>query len=168
MIIEVPVKGYFEENCFFYIDDKTQHGFLIDPGAQAAGLLEFIKENGWEIEKILLTHGHFDHTGAANELRRVLNLPVLAYRTANDYLLDARKNLSGLCGPPITIRDATFIDDGDNITLEANPSFFLTQSIRRDTRRIPSPTTPPMITLHLWETRFSREALETINIRAGI
>ena len=125
MIIEVPVKGYFEENCFFYIDDKTQHGFLIDPGAQAAGLLELIKKNGWEIEKILLTHGHFDHTGAANELRRVLNLPVLAYRTANDYLLDARKNLSALCGPPITIRDATFIDDGDNITLEANPSFFL-------------------------------------------
>lgn len=39
--------------------------------------------------------------------------------------LDARKNLSALCEPPITIRDATFIDDGDNITLEANPSFFL-------------------------------------------
>ena len=51
MIIEIPVKGYFEENCFFYIDDKTQHGFLIDPGAEAAGLLELIKENGWEIEK---------------------------------------------------------------------------------------------------------------------
>ena len=55
----------------------------------------------------------------------MLNLPVLAYRTADDYLLDARKNLSALCGPPITIRDAAFIDDGDNITLEANLSFSL-------------------------------------------
>ena len=24
MIVEVPVKGYFEENCFFFIDDKTK------------------------------------------------------------------------------------------------------------------------------------------------
>ncbi len=125
MIYEVPVKGYFEENCFFFIDDKTQHGFLIDPGAQAAELLGLIRENGWEIEKILLTHGHFDHTGAVNELRRVLKIPVLAYRTSDDYLLDDRKNLSALCGPPITIRGATYIDDGDNISLKANPSFSL-------------------------------------------
>lgn len=125
MIVEVPVKGYFEENCFFYIDDKTRHGFIIDPGAQAEKLLDIIEKNGWEIEKILLTHGHFDHTGAVNDLRRVLNLPVLAYRTANDYLLDAEKNLSALCGPPITVRDVTYIDDGDNITLKVNPSFSL-------------------------------------------
>ena len=61
MIAEVPVKGYFEENCFFYIDDRTKHGFIIDPGAQADRLLNLIGEKGWTIEKILLTHGHFDH-----------------------------------------------------------------------------------------------------------
>ena len=54
MIIEVPVKGYFEENCFFYIDDKTQHGFLIDPGAQAAGLLELIKKMAGKSKKYCL------------------------------------------------------------------------------------------------------------------
>ena len=69
MIAEIPVKGYFEENCFFYIDDETKHGFIIDPGAQADELLEVIRKNGWTIEKILLTHGHFDHTGAVDELR---------------------------------------------------------------------------------------------------
>lgn len=61
MIAGVPVKGYFEENCFFYIDDKTKHGFIIDPGAQADELINVIRENGWVIENILLTHGHFDH-----------------------------------------------------------------------------------------------------------
>ena len=53
MIAEVPVKGYFEENCFFYIDDKTKHGFIIDPGAQADGLLDMVRKNGWKIEKII-------------------------------------------------------------------------------------------------------------------
>lgn len=53
MITGVTVKGYFEENCYFYIDDQTKHGFLIDPGAQAEGLLRMIRKEAWIIEKIL-------------------------------------------------------------------------------------------------------------------
>lgn len=125
MVACVPVKGYFEENCYFYIDDKTGHGFLIDPGAQAVELLSLIKENGWQIEKILLTHGHFDHTGAVNQTRQELHIPVFAHRAADDYLLDAGKNLSALCGPPIIVRDVTYLDDGDIISLDVNPQFSL-------------------------------------------
>ena len=125
MIVEVPVKGYFEENCFFYIDDRTKHGFIIDPGAQADGLIDVIRENGWVIEKILLTHGHFDHTGAVDEIQRILGIPVLAHRRSGEYLLDARKNLSALCGPAITVKDVENLDDGDTIALEANQDFCL-------------------------------------------
>lgn len=125
MIAEVPVKGYFEENCFFCIDDKTSHGFIIDPGAQADGLIDVIRKNGWMIEKILLTHGHFDHTGAVGEIRRALGIPVLAHRHSDEYLLDARKNLSALCGPAIIVKNVEYMDDGDIIALEANPEFSL-------------------------------------------
>lgn len=123
MIVEVPVKGYFEENCFFFIDDKTKHGFIIDPGAQADGLLNVIRENGWVIEKILLTHGHFDHIGAVDEIRSTLGIPVLAHRRSDEYLLDARKNLSALCGPAIIVKNVEYLDDGEKIALEANPDF---------------------------------------------
>ena len=125
MIVEVPVKGYFEENCFFYIDDGTKHGFVIDPGAQGEALLALIEKNGWVVEKILLTHGHFDHTGAVDEIRNELGIPVLAYQTADEYLLDARKNLSALCGPPITVEDVEYLDDGDVVALDANPDVAL-------------------------------------------
>lgn len=125
MIAEVPVKGYFSENCFFYIDDRTKHGFIIDPGAQAGELLDLIKRSGWTIEKILLTHGHFDHTGAVNEIRDTLGIPVLAHRRSDEYLLDARKNLSALCGPPVIVRNAKYLDDGDVIFLDSNPDFCL-------------------------------------------
>lgn len=125
MIAEVPVKGYFAENCFFYIDDKTKHGFIIDPGAQAQGLLELIRDNGWIIEKILLTHGHFDHMGAVDELRSALDIPVMAYKTSDAYLLDARRNLSALCGPAILVKNVTYLTDGDMIHLEENPAFSL-------------------------------------------
>lgn len=125
MIAEIPVKGYFEENCFFYIDDETKHGFIIDPGAQADELLEVIKENGWTIEKILLTHGHFDHTGAVDGIRKNLNIPVFAHRRSDEYLLDARKNLSALCGPAIIVKGAKYLDDGDKISLDGNLDFLL-------------------------------------------
>ena len=100
MITEVQVEGYFAENSFFYIDDATKHGFLIDPGAEAERLLAIIKDNNWRIEKILLTHGHFDHTGAVEEIRNALAVPVYAFATADAYLLDPFKNLSALCGSP--------------------------------------------------------------------
>ena len=125
MIAEVPVKGYFEENCFFYIDDRTKHGFIIDPGAQAGRLLDLIGEKGWTIEKILLTHGHFDHTGAVDEIRGALGIPVYAHLRSDEYLLDARKNLSALCGPPIIVRDVEYLNDGDVVSLDADPDFAL-------------------------------------------
>ena len=125
MVIEVTVKGYFEENCYFYIDDNSGHGFIIDPGAQADRLLAIIEENGWTIEKILLTHGHFDHTGAVNEIRDALNIPVFAHKRSDEYLLDAGRNLSALCGSPITIDNVGYIDDGDEVTLDLTTDFSL-------------------------------------------
>ena len=125
MIRLVPVKGVFETNCYFYIDDTTKHGWLIDPGAQGEGLAQLIKRQGWMIESILLTHGHFDHTGGISALRRALHLPVMAYENADLYLLDPVKNLSRYCGPDITVADAEHFHNNDLLTLKANPSFSL-------------------------------------------
>ena len=80
MIACVPVKGYFEVNCYLWIDDVTKHGFLIDPGAQGHALMELCRDNGWIIEKILLTHGHFDHIGGIPGILAAFpDLPVYAH-----------------------------------------------------------------------------------------
>ena len=125
MVRCVPVKGYFEENCFFYVDNDTKHGFLIDPGAEAERLLELIRREGWTIEKILLTHGHFDHTGAVEALRDALGIPVYAHENADDYLLNPRMNLSAFCVGNWTLRNAERLRDGDEISLHANPECML-------------------------------------------
>ena len=123
MVIEVPVKGYFEENCFFYIDDESKHGFIIDPGAQTDRLLALIREKGWTIEKILLTHGHFDHMGAVDEIRDALNIPVIAHRRSAEYLLDAGKNLSALCGPAITVDRVMYFSEKDRVSFVGDTIF---------------------------------------------
>ena len=123
MVYCVPVKGYFEENCFFYIDDKTRHGFLIDPGAEPGRLLSRIQREGWIIEAILLTHGHFDHTGAVGELREALGVPVYAHEDADRYLLNPRMNLSAFCVGSWTVGNVEYLREGDTVSLAANPDF---------------------------------------------
>ena len=125
MIAQVPVIAHFVENCFFYVDDTTKHGFIIDPGAQAEKLLGMIREKGWIIEKILLTHGHFDHIGAVNEIRSALQIPVLAYKSDDDYLRDPEWNLSPSFGLSIIIENTESIKDGQIIRLDADPAFSL-------------------------------------------
>ena len=119
MVLTVPVKGYFEENCYFFIDADKNHGFIIDPGAQPEKLLEIIRDNGYVIEKILLTHGHFDHFGAVPQLREKLNCPVMAHEKADLLLLDPMINLSAQCIGDMVIRDTDKFTDDDIISLNS-------------------------------------------------
>ena len=123
MVHTVEVFGVIGVNAHFFIDDETKHGFLIDPGAQADELLKIIKERGWTIEKILLTHGHFDHIGAVNEIQRSLKIPVCMSKGGDYYAKDPAINCSAFVGEPIILDDVTCLEDGSEISLAVNPSF---------------------------------------------
>lgn len=115
MIQQFLVKDVFEVYGYFYIDDKTGHGFLIDPGAQADKILDIINKNSWIIEKILLTHGHFDHTGAVEEIRQKLGIPYLIHKNGARFLSDNKLNLSSYCKRNIVLKHAEYFDDYDII-----------------------------------------------------
>ena len=122
MIQLIPTRGLIDEYAYLYIDDATGHGFVIDPGAQPEKFLSLIQAKGWTIEKILLTHGHFDHIGAVQVLRKELNVPVCAYETADDYLLNPDWNLSAEFGQAMLVPDTVKLSDGDEVRLEADPA----------------------------------------------
>lgn len=125
MIRELQVQGVFAENTYFYIDAHSKSGFLIDPGAQAGVIYDVIQRNGWTIEKILLTHGHFDHMGAAELLREKLLAPIYIYPQDAAYLTDPYLNLSANSGQAITIPHYEELHDGEIIRLKANSGFYL-------------------------------------------
>ncbi|MBD5225498.1 MAG: MBL fold metallo-hydrolase [Bacteroidales bacterium] len=125
MIKELTVQGVFAENCYFYIDGISKAGFLIDPGAQAGLIYDVIQRNGWHIEKILLTHGHFDHMGAAELLREKLVAPIYIYPSDARYLTDTYLNLSENSGEPVVLRHYEELEDGEIIRLKANSGFSL-------------------------------------------
>lgn len=125
MVKELQVQGVFAENTYFYIDSDTKSGFLIDPGAQAGLIYDIIARNGWHIEKILLTHGHFDHFGAAEVLREKLVAPIYTYSPDARYLTDTYLNLSANSREPVTVPHYEELYDGEIIRLKANSGFYL-------------------------------------------
>lgn len=120
---EVDIFDVMEENAYFYIDDTTRHGFLIDPGAQPEELLSIAEQNEFIVEKILLTHGHYDHIGAVNEIRRMLKVPVFMGRGGAFYAYDAINNGSKFFGDGIILEDVTILDEECDIALDANENF---------------------------------------------
>lgn len=125
MVKELQVQGVFAENTYFYIDSHSKSGFLIDPGAQVGLIYDAIVRNGWHIEKILLTHGHFDHFGAAELLREKLVAPIYIYSPDARYLTDTYLNLSANSGEPMTVPHYEELYDGEIIRLKANSGFYL-------------------------------------------
>lgn len=125
MVKELQVAGVFAENTYFYIDSHSKSGFIIDPGAQPGIIYETVIRNGWTIEKILLTHGHFDHFGAAEILREKLIAPIYIYPQDSVYLTDTYLNLSANTQNPITVPHYEELYDGEIVRLKENSGFYL-------------------------------------------
>ena len=123
VIIAEQLFGVMDVMCYFYIDDETRCGFLIDPGADAERIFTVIKEKNITIEKILLTHGHYDHIGAANEIREKLKIPIFMHENGKYYAENPLWNLSKFMGNEMTLDDVELLKDGSIISLTKNPDF---------------------------------------------
>ena len=92
------VVGPVQTNCYMVINDETKECFVIDPGASAKQLAEKIKQDELIPVAVLLTHGHFDHAGAAEEFAKIFDIKIYAHEAEKDTLQDANKNVSWMVG----------------------------------------------------------------------
>lgn len=76
MLIKTLTLGILETNCYVVSDEKTLDCAVIDPGADASTILDYLEANRLKCACILLTHGHFDHTGAVEDVMRETGAPV--------------------------------------------------------------------------------------------
>lgn len=80
MIIKKLVVGPLQENCFIVGDKKTKQAIVIDPGDEPDRILDEIKDSGLEISAVILTHAHFDHIGAAGDIKKATGVKILMHR----------------------------------------------------------------------------------------
>ncbi len=83
----VPVTP-FQQNCSILWCTKTMKAAIVDPGGDADRIRAAVAETGAQVEKILLTHGHLDHAGAAAELSEHFGVPVEGPTAADQFLMD--------------------------------------------------------------------------------
>jgi len=92
MLIKRIVTGIIEENC--YIVSLNGKALIIDPGDEPSKIKDEIEELEVRPIAILLTHTHYDHIGAVEDIRQAYGIPVYVSPLEQDWLGDPQKNFS--------------------------------------------------------------------------
>ena len=108
--------GPVQTNCYFAINKETKEALVIDPGEEAARLMQQIREQGLTVAAILLTHGHFD-AGAAEELSALCNAPIYAHEAEKETLESEKLNACWMIGRKETYRADLFVKDEQELDL---------------------------------------------------
>ncbi len=115
--VEQYVVGSVQTNCYFAINDDTKEMLIVDPGASAAKLAEIMEEEKLNPVAILLTHGHFDHAGGAEELAEHFHIPIYAEEHEKETLETPGLNLSGWEGKERAFHADRYLRDEQEIDL---------------------------------------------------
>ena len=113
----IPVTA-FSQNCSLIWCEQTKLAALVDPGGDAETIKQEVAASGVTLMQILLTHGHIDHMGGADALRKLTGAKVYALQEEEDLLLDAKQNLSVyIARKVVTFAPDEFLHDGQELTL---------------------------------------------------
>ena len=81
-------------NCYLAINEETNESIIIDPGSSPKRIKAGIEQSGTTPVAILITHGHFDHVGAADEIAEEYGVKIYAYEGERETLENPHINLS--------------------------------------------------------------------------
>ena len=112
MKVKVMQVGPIGTNCYILEDETAKKAAVIDPGDEAEQILFVLNEMDCQVEYILLTHGHYDHTTAVPDLHEVLP-------EAKIYIHRADANGTGSRIFPLAgqVDELNFYDEGDTLPL---------------------------------------------------
>lgn len=99
--------GPVQTNCYI-IANNQQHCLIIDPGEEGKKIIAELRKAKLTPQAILLTHAHFDHIGAVDDIRDTFNIPVYMHKKERNWLGDASLNGSAKYAqlPNYEIKDA--------------------------------------------------------------
>ncbi len=115
--IEKMVLGQVSTNCYLAVNTQTKEAILVDPAADARRIEKKIKEMAVKPVAILLTHGHFDHIGAAQELGTLYDIMIYAHEEEQEVMQDSMLNLSANFGEPFRAEPDMLLSGGQELVL---------------------------------------------------
>jgi hydroxyacylglutathione hydrolase len=115
----IPVTP-LQQNCTLLWCTQTMRGAFVDPGGDLDKLRAAMAQHGVTVEKILVTHGHIDHCGAAGEFAKELGVPIEGPHEADRFWiarLDEDGRRYGIRGT--VFEPDRWLVNGDQVTVGA-------------------------------------------------
>ena len=113
----IPVTP-LQQNCTLLWCTKTMRGAFVDPGGDLPMLKSAIEKYEVAVEKILITHGHFDHAGGAAQLAEDLGVEIEGPHPDDMWLLEELGEVGVKYGVPgRSFVPARWLDQGDSVTI---------------------------------------------------
>jgi len=115
----IPVTP-LQQNCSMLWDADTMEGVFVDPGGEPEKLMKEAENHGVTIKELWLTHGHLDHAGGAEDLRKTIGAKVIGPHKEDLFWLEqieaswAKYGMSGMGKDVIPDR---YLEDGDELRL---------------------------------------------------
>lgn len=113
----VPVTA-FQQNCSILVCERTGRAAMVDPGGDLPRLRDALTQLGATLEKVFLTHGHMDHCGAADAVRREFGVPIEGPHREDKFWIDQIAESSRMYGLPPTepFEPDCWLQQGDTVS----------------------------------------------------
>lgn len=85
--VEVVVVTPFKQNCSVIWCSESLQGAVVDPGGDVEKIQQLIDRENISVKQILLTHGHLDHAGGAEGLKKQLGIPIIGPQKEDEFWL---------------------------------------------------------------------------------
>lgn len=105
--------GVCQTNCYFIYEEGKSEVLFFDPADHGDYIYEALKEKGFSVAAILLTHGHFDHIWGVSRLKEMSGAKVYAYEGEKKLCGDAGLNVSSQAGRSCSIVPDVLLKDGE-------------------------------------------------------
>lgn len=103
-------------NCYLIVDEATNYSALVDCSVWNDDMKSLIGDT--QLKYILLTHGHYDHTGGVKEVQSRYGAKVVISAEDEKMLRSAAQSLALISRAPFEKTNADLtVGDGDIITL---------------------------------------------------
>jgi glyoxylase-like metal-dependent hydrolase (beta-lactamase superfamily II) len=123
MIVKRLIVGPLEENTYIIGDEETKQAIVIDPGDEPDRIMSEVKANGLEVNAIICTHAHFDHIGAAGDVKKATGANIILHKEDLE-TYDLAKDQAAFWGYSVDDlpQPDSYIDEGDEVKV-GNLSF---------------------------------------------